>query len=273
MKRKALRNGLIVSALAMTICLSAAIVATSCQKQRFDEDPALPHSKVAEEWPYLDFTDDFNGDFDNPQDTNSLLLIEAVQRAHLAQEDGLWKISSISAAQIRVAPRVFDYLQQIVELGNAVILEDLKISNLVPRMRQFGDPHSLIEPARSDCFASCAGFMADKLGYPVTYAEINTYVTERYGSGIPLGQILPNLQYFFGPNNASRFSMGNIGNYNSDLFRVMVVFSTGVGEGHAVMYWGPHSDSTYMVSDPQKGNLPYPINKSDVIDAFKVLHK
>ena len=38
------------------------------------------------------------------------------------------------------------------------------------------------------------------------------------------------------------------------------------------MYWGPDTDSTYMITDPQNQNIPYPVNKGDVIDAYKVLH-
>lgn len=57
MKRNTLRNGSIVAALAMSFCLSAAIVVTSCQKQSFDEGPISPQSarsQAAEELPYLD---------------------------------------------------------------------------------------------------------------------------------------------------------------------------------------------------------------------------
>lgn len=66
--------------------------------------------------------------------------------------------------------------------------------------------------------------------------------------------------------------MNAIGSYDPNLFRVMLLISTGTNEGHAVMYWGPDTDSTYMITDPQNQNIPYPVNKGDVIDAYKVLH-
>ncbi len=43
MKRETLRNGLILSVLGMTFCLSTAIMVTSCQKQSFDD---RSHRKV-----------------------------------------------------------------------------------------------------------------------------------------------------------------------------------------------------------------------------------
>lgn len=272
MKRKILHPTLIAAYMAVVLGLSAAVLVTSCQKESIAPDPELSKGVQPQtDWAYLDFTEDFTGAFDDPEDPNSIVLMEAVKRARLTQNDGWWEIAATSPEQVKMSPAVFEQVLQAAELGNAVIAEDLKKASLVPRTRQLWEKPGLYDPTRSDCFASCVGFMGDKLGYSnVDYASANAYVNRFYGDGIPQNQVFPSLQYMFGKENVSRYSLDNIVSHNNEQSRLMLLFGTGAGEGHAVMYFGVDSDSTYMIYDPQM-ERPYPINKGDVTDAFKVL--
>ena len=264
---------LILASLAVIFSLTAGVIVTSCQKEAVSPEPELSKGVQPQaDWTYLDFTEDFTGDFDDPKDSNSLVLMEAIKRARLSQKDGWWEIAATSPEQVKVSPAVFEQVLQVAGRGNAVITEDLKNASLVPKTRQGWEKPGLIKPTRNDCFASCVDAAGNKLGYPnANHAAANAYVNRFYGDGIPQNQVFPSLQYIFGKENVSRYSMGNIGSYNSDQSQIMLLFGTGAGEGHAVMYWGADSDSTYMITDPQNRNIPYPVNKSDVTDAFLIL--
>ncbi len=259
--------------MAVVFSLCAGVWVTSCQKEAAVPEPNLSAGITPQaEWTYLDFTEDFTGSFDDPTDSNFLILIEALKRAHLTQKDGWWEIAAPSPEQVKVSPAVFEQVLQVAERGNAVLAENLKTAELVPKTRQLWESPGLFDPSRNDCFACCVDEMGNKLGYPgVDYTFANNYVTVTYQDGIPSNKVLPTLQYMFGRNNVSRYSMDNIVSHNNEQSRIMLLIGTGAGEGHAVMYWGPDSDSTYLITDPQNRNLPYPVNKRDVTDAFQVL--
>lgn len=273
MKRKALRNGLIVSALAMTIYLSAAIVATSCQKQRFDEDPALPHSKVAEEWPYLDFTDDYSEKSDLSNEDLKVFLT-ALEHANVRKVDGLWQMTVSDEATIHVAPRVMAYLKQVIENSNAKIVSRLSIMSATPRMLKPGGGEGVDDPEKSasDCVARCFGWIHDKLGFGPSYDTAQKWINSQYEGGVPVDRMEFTLQHFYGADHVSSFPVNSQPNgYIHNDKNSAVILNQRIDDStcHAVIYIST-SNGMHVVQDPQNNYNFDLVDPNDVESAYQI---
>lgn len=272
MKRRTLTQSMTTIAVSAILCLSAGIMVTSCQKEVVKPDPELSKDVQPQaDWAFLDFTEDFTGDFGTANDTDVEILMKAVERANLAKKDGWWEISATSPEPVKMSSAVFEYVQQIVENSNQLIIEVLQNAELVPHTRQIFERPGLIDQTPNDCFACCVDYMGNKLSYPnATRDAADAFVTRWYGDGIPSDQVLPGLQYFFGRENVSRYSMDNIIRYNNEQERVMIIYNESPGNGHAVIYRSS-SNGSYVCIDPQNNDQIVAVEPGDVIDAFRVL--
>lgn len=263
---------LILASLAVIVSLTAGVIVTSCQKEAVTPEPELSKGVQPQaDWAYLDFTEDFTGDFGTASDTDVEILMKAVERVNLAKKDGWWHIAVTSPQQVKISPAVFEYVQQIVDNSNELITEALKNAELVPKTRQLWEVPGLSDITRNDCFACCVNEMGEKLGYRgINYAFANNYVTSTFGDGVPSNKVLPTLQYMFGRINVSRYSMDNIARYNNEQARIMIIYNESPGNGHAVVYRSS-SNGSYVCIDPQNDNQIVAVEPGDVIDAFQVL--
>lgn len=263
---------LILASLAVVFTVSAGLLTTSCQKEAVTPEPELSKGVQPQaDWTYLDFTEDFTGDFGTANDMDVDIIMQAIERANLVKKDGWWQLSAVSPEQIKISTAVFEYVQQIVDNSNQLIIEALQNAEIVPHTRQIFERPGLFDPTRSDCFASCVDYMGNKLGYPnATHNAADAFVTRWYGDGIPQDQVLPGLQYFFGRENVSRYSMDNIVRYNNEQERVMIIYNESPGNGHAVIYRSS-SNGSYVCIDPQNNDQIVAVEPGDVIDAFRVL--
>ena len=177
---------MILASLAVIISLSSGVIVTSCQKEAVTPEPELSKGVQPQaDWTYLDFTEDFTGDFGTASDTDIEILMKAVERANLAKIDGWWEIRATSSEQIKMSPAVFEYVRQIVDNSNGLITEVLKNAELIPKTRQLWEVPGLSDITQNDCFACCVNEMGEKLGYRGgNYAFANNYVTSTFGDGV-----------------------------------------------------------------------------------------
>lgn len=271
MKRETLRNGLTLTVLSMTICLSAAVSVTSCQKQSFEEESPAPRSAMNKtELPYLDFTTGYDGT-GIASDENWEVIMQLAQRVKLSKESGLWEANVRSADEINVSPEVFAFLTQTIENSNAKILAHLTARSIMPRKLIPGEGDPLEEPTRSDCVASCFGWIHDKMGFGPSYDSTNSWINSTFGSGVPSSQMESTLKHFYGPNNVSSFPVNSQNNgyiYKGTNSAVILNYQVNDSTGHAVIYGGT-SNGTHWVTDPQNGAMDL-VDPSDVISAYEV---
>ena len=271
MKRETLRNGLTLTVLSMTICLSAAVSVTSCQEQSFEEELSAPRSAMNKtELPYLDFTTGYDGT-GIASDEDWEVIMQLAQRVKLSKESGLWEANVRSADEINVSPEVFAFLTQTIENSNAKILAHLTARSIMPRNLIPGEGDPLEEPTRSDCVASCFGWIHDKMGFGPSYDSANSWINSTFGSGVPSSQMESTLKHFYGPNNVSSFPVNNQNNdyiYKGTNSAVILNYQVNDSTGHAVIYGGT-SNGTHWVTDPQNGAMDL-VDPSDVISAYEV---
>lgn len=269
MKRETLRNGLTLTVLSMTICLSAAMSVTSCQKQSFEEELSAPRSAMNKtELPYLDFTTGYDGT-GIASDEDWKIFGQALQRANVRKTDGVWQMDAKSAEDINVSPTVFSYLIRIIENSNTPIFPDLAALRIVPRVILPGEGDPLEEPTRSDCVASCFGWIHDMMGFGPSYDSANSWINSTFGSGVPSNQMESTLKHFYGPNNVSSFPVNNQNGIYDDSTSAVILNYKVDTSGHAVIYEGTFN-GTHIVIDPQFDNTERLIDSTDVISAFKV---
>lgn len=235
-------------------------MATSCQKQSFDDAPMAPQSaqsRSAEELLYLDFTEDFRGVISSPCDSNAIILTMAIDRVKILQKENRWgKGTNLSAIDLNMSIAVFEYVCRIVDRSDLLLQEILENAALGPRTRIFGEPILEIEIQQTDCFARCMGYMANYLCYSdVSYSGVNSFVNQWYGNGIPQDQVLPTMQYFYGRNNVSSISAGRLQNVDMSQSGVMLTYTTGGSNGHAVVYISTANDGSYNVYDVQQNRI------------------
>lgn len=237
MKRK-FTSRLILASLAVVFTVSAGVLATSCQKEAVTPEPELSKDVQPQaDWTYLDFTADYAGVIESPCDSNALIVTEAIDRMNHKQQDGWWEITATSPEQVKMSAALFEYVCQIAERSNAILRETLKNAASVPRTRMLGELpiDDLLQP--NDCVAHCIDRLSDFLKYPdANYAAANSFVSSTYGDGVPQNKVLPTLQYFYGRINVSSISKGSLRNVDMSQSGVMITYSTGGSNGHAVIY-------------------------------------
>lgn len=257
MKRKILHPTLIAACLAVVIGLSATVLVTSCQKESIVPEPELSKGVQPQaDWAYLDFTADYAGVIESPCDSNAMIITEAINRMNNKQQDGWWEITATSPEQVKMSARLFEYVRQVAERSNAILQETLKNAASVPHTRMLGELpiDDMLQP--NDCVACCVDRLSQFLKYPdVNYARANSYVSSTYGDGVPQNKVLPTLQYFYGRNNVSSISKGSLRNVDMSQSGVMITYSTGGGNGHAVVYISTAEDGSYNVYDAQQNRV------------------
>ena len=277
MKRETLRNGLILSVLGMTFCLSTAIMVTSCQKQSFDDAPIAPQSaqsRAAEELPYLDFSDNYSEKSDLSNEDLEI-LIAALNRAHIKKVDGLWQMTVSDETALNISPRIMTCLKQIIENSNAKIVSRLSVMRVTPRVRKPGGGEGAddLEQESSDCVAKCFGWIREKLGFGPSYGTANSWINDRFGGvGVPVDSMEFTLQHFYGPDHVSSFPVNSQPNgYIHNDMNSAVILNQRVDDStcHAVIYIST-SNGTHVVQDPQNSYNYDFVGPNDVESAYQI---
>lgn len=273
MKRKILQNSLVVATMAMTLCLSAAVLVTSCQKDNFEDELSSPQSsKTKTGLPYLEFKTGYTG-VGQPSEKDWEVIMQVSKRVKITKVDGLWEMNINSATEINVAPGIFTFLSQAIENSNAKIRPNLTTMSIAPRLKKPGDIDPEENINRSDCVASCFGWIHNNMGFGPTYNSSNSWINNQFGGGVPSNQMESTLKHFYGPNNVSSFPVNSQPNgswYKESNSAVILNYHpNGDTTGHAVIYQGT-GDGTHWVVDPQAGGSPQIVDTTDVISAYKV---
>lgn len=230
-------------------------------------------SKTNAELPYLKFNTGYTG-IGQPSDLDWEVIMQVSKRVKFSKVNGLWEINVNSAAEINVSSEVFTFLSQTVENSNAKILPNLATMRIAPRRLIPGEGEAKDPIGGSDCVASCFEWINDNKGFGPDYNSSNSWIIDRYGSGVPSNQMEPTLKHFYGPNNVSSFPVNSQpnGSWYKDSNSAVILNYHPDGDttkGHAVIYQGT-GDGTHWVIDPQAGGLPQIVDTTDVISAFKV---
>lgn len=279
MKRETLRNGLILSVLGMTFCLSTAIMVTSCQKQSFDDAPIAPQSaqsRAAEELPYLDFTTEYTG-VGVPSDQDWEVIMEVSKRVKFSKPNGLWEMDIHSASEINVSPNVFTFLVQTVERSNAQIVSHLSVMSVAPRVRKpgGGEGPDLLEQESSNCVARCFGWIHKDMGFGPSYDTSNSWINDRFGAGVPADSMEFTLQHFYGADHVSSFPVNDqpVGSKHINGNSVVILnYKVNDSTGHAVIYRST-GDGVHWAIDPSKNSDNPPaviVDSAAVISSFKI---
>lgn len=277
MKRETLRNGLILSVLGMTFCLSTAIMVTSCQKQSFDDAPIAPQSaqsRAAEELPYLDFSDNYSEKSDLSNEDLEI-LITALNRAHIKKVDGLWQMTVSEETELNISPRIMTCLKQIIENSNAKIVSRLSVMRVTPRVRKPGGGEGVdnIEQESSDCVASCCNWIYKAKGFGPSYGTANAWINDRFGAGVPADSMEFTLQHLYGVDHVAPFPVNSQPNgyvHKDSSSAVILNYTVNDSTAHAVIYISTSNDASHLVQDPQNGNDLYFVGPNKVQSAYKV---
>lgn len=267
--KKKFNTRLTLAGMAVVISLCAGAWVTSCQKEAVNPKPDMSAGITPKaEWTYLDFTEGYTGIIENPCDSNAVIITEAINRIKFLQKDGWWEIGSTTPEQLEMSSSLFEYVCRVAERSNTSLTEALQNEQYTPRTRAIWETH-LEMP--NDCVAQSMGYMSGYLGYPgVTHSSVDSYVNRWYPNGLLSSQVLPLMQSFYGRDNVSSISAGRLQNIDLSQSGVMMTYSTGGDNGHAVVYISTADDGSYNVYDPQQ-NMIDNINSGSVLGIYHVL--
>lgn len=129
MKRKAFQNSLVVAMMAVTFCLSAAVLVTSCQKR--DYPTASQQRKINKKLPYLEFKSGYEG----PRTLRSedwKVIMEAQKRMKITKTDGVWQTNIKSPKDANISPKVFELFRRTIENTNSFNQQRRKERSTLP---------------------------------------------------------------------------------------------------------------------------------------------
>lgn len=275
MKRKFLQNSIVVTTLAMTLCLSAVVLVTSCQKQKFEDELALSESSQTKATlPYIEFSTGYTG-IGQASDRDWKVIMEVLKRVKIQKVEGLWSLNINSAAEINVSPEIFTFLTQTIENKNASLLANFKVRSIVPRQLKPGESGDSNDPRTFNCVPGCIGYIATNKGFGPSYDSAYNSMMERYGMGVPSDSMGPFLRDMYGRDKVFSFPVNSQphGSWYNDSNSAVILNYHPDGDstaGHAIIYKGTSADGTHWGDDPQNGGQPAFVDSVEVIDAYKV---
>lgn len=266
-------------ALTLSLCFIAGIVMIACEKNSWQGDS--PQSTTSKSVAYMDeylyFPSGYDGiDDKSITDADNDVILKALQRVKVVNEEGFYRIDAPSAAEINVSPEVFTAMEQIAVRSNLKQMEALLNKSLIPRLRQTGEPGDSESETKWDCVPKCIGSIASLFGYnsEAYYKNSLSYMSSHgwTGNGVPSGQVGSFFGSVFGEGNVTELNNRNPAGWVTNRTNTVTTLGIGVDNGgHQVIYNGMTTDSTSVIYiDPQnEGKLNF-TSPDSVYTAHKI---
>lgn len=165
------------------------------------------------------------------------VLCDAFSRLNVHVSEGLWKTDIVTADEINVSDRLFQYMLHVIEATNR---SDFRPAISVRSGSEPEYPYSCVAYALSHCVG----------GY--SFDDINDWTTQQYhlNGGVPPNRIGEVFSHFWGNDYNAYYSLSSIpNNIEWNYTRTVGVFSTTTGHGHMVNIVGRHSNGDFIVQD------------------------
>ncbi|MCM1504876.1 MAG: hypothetical protein NC127_06750 [Muribaculum sp.] len=227
-----------------TLLVTLLFVAYGCQQESvLDTTADLPYLSLPE-----------NTDFNNLSDDEMQIVMSAFDRINISEDElGLFRLKQIAGWEVAISENIYQFIKGSLENANNKIVSDVCIS----RSTQLNNSETPGE-YQTDCLARA---IAAALGQKGS-ADINAWITERYGNdGVPPESVNEVLKYFSN-NRVAKLDYNQIPN-NSVLGDKYIII---LNDSHAVNGFG--ISNGYITYKDYQLNDMFTVPTSNISDIY-----